>query len=60
MNAFERKIIHTALQGDKNVVTNSEGDEPFRHVVITYKNNIVVRFQVTDILGCLRAAPFIL
>lgn len=37
MNAFERKIIHTALQGDQNVVTNSEGDEPFRHVVITYK-----------------------
>ncbi len=37
LNAFERKIIHTALQGDKNVVTNSEGDEPFRHVVITYK-----------------------
>ena len=37
MNAFERKIIHTALQGDKNIVTNSEGDEPFRHVVITYK-----------------------
>ena len=37
MNAFERKIIHTALQGDKNVVTNSEGDEPFRHVVIMYK-----------------------
>ena len=37
MNAFERKIIHTALQGDKNVITNSEGDEPFRHVVITYK-----------------------
>ena len=35
--AFERKIIHTALQGDKNVVTNSEGDEPFRHVVISYK-----------------------
>lgn len=37
MNAFERKIIHTALQGDKHIVTNSEGDEPFRHVVITYK-----------------------
>ena len=37
MNAFERKIIHTALQGDKNVITNSEGDEPFRHVVISYK-----------------------
>ena len=37
MNAFERKIIHTALQGDKHIVTNSEGDEPFRHVVISYK-----------------------
>ena len=37
MNAFERKIIHTALQGDKIVITNSEGDEPFRHVVISYK-----------------------
>lgn len=37
MNAFERKIIHTALQGDQQIVTNSEGDEPFRHVVIAYK-----------------------
>ena len=37
MNAGERKIIHTSLQGDKNVITNSEGDEPFRHVVISYK-----------------------
>ena len=34
---FERKIIHTALQGDKTLLLNSEGDEPFRHVVITYK-----------------------
>ena len=25
IDAFERKIIHTALQGDKNVITNSEG-----------------------------------
>lgn len=38
MNAFERKIIHTALQGDQHIITNSEGgDEPFRHVVIAYK-----------------------
>lgn len=37
MNAFERKIIHTALQGERNIVTDSEGVEPYRHVVIFYK-----------------------
>ena len=37
MNAFERKIIHTALHDDKNIVTESAGDEPFRHIVISYK-----------------------
>ena len=37
MNAFERKIIHTALQGERNIVTDSEGVEPYRHVVISYK-----------------------
>ncbi len=31
MNAFERKIIHTALQGERNIVTDSEGVEPYRH-----------------------------
>lgn len=37
MNPFERRIIHSALQNDKYVVTHSEGDEPYRHVVITLK-----------------------
>lgn len=37
MNPYERRIIHSALQGDRYVVTHSEGDEPFRRVVITLK-----------------------
>jgi len=37
MSRFERHIIHTALQGDKQIRTYSEGDEPFRNVVITLK-----------------------
>jgi spoIIIJ-associated protein len=37
MNPYERRIIHSALQNDKYVTTHSEGDEPFRKVVITYK-----------------------
>ena len=37
MNAFERKIIHTALHDDTHIVTESAGDEPFRHIVISYK-----------------------
>lgn len=37
MNPYERRIIHSALQGDKSVVTHSEGEEPYRHVVITLK-----------------------
>ena len=37
MNPYERRIIHSALQNDKYVVTHSEGEEPFRHVVVTYK-----------------------
>ena len=32
MNPYERRIIHSALQNDKYVVTHSEGDEPFRRV----------------------------
>lgn len=34
MNPYERRIIHSALQNDKFVSTKSEGEEPFRHVVI--------------------------
>lgn len=34
MNPYERRIIHSALQADKFVSTRSEGEEPFRHVVV--------------------------
>ena len=37
MNPYERRIIHSALQNDKYVATHSEGDEPFRRVVVTLK-----------------------
>lgn len=37
MNSHERKIIHMALQDDKNIVTYSEGEEPYRHIVIMLK-----------------------
>ena len=37
MNPYERRIIHAALQNDKYVVTRSEGEDPFRHVVISLK-----------------------
>ncbi|MEY8392545.1 protein jag [Lachnospiraceae bacterium] len=39
MNPFERRVIHSALQNDKYVSTHSEGDEPFRHVVVTLKRH---------------------
>lgn len=35
MNPYERRIIHSALQADKSVTTHSEGEEPYRRVVIT-------------------------
>lgn len=37
MNPYERRIIHSALQNDRYVVTHSEGEEPFRRVVVTLK-----------------------
>lgn len=39
MNPYERRIIHAALQNDKAVVTRSEGEEPFRHVVVSLKRD---------------------
>lgn len=39
MNPYERRIIHAALQNDKYVVTRSDGEEPFRHVVISLKKD---------------------
>lgn len=37
MNPYERRVIHSALQGDRYVETHSEGDEPYRKVVIALK-----------------------
>lgn len=37
MNPYERRVIHSALQNDRYVETHSEGDEPYRKVVITLK-----------------------
>ena len=37
MNPYERRIIHSAIQSDKYVTTHSEGEEPYRRVVITLK-----------------------
>ena len=37
MNPYERRIIHSALQNERYISTHSEGDEPFRRVVVTYK-----------------------
>lgn len=40
MNPYERRIIHSALQNDKYVETHSEGEEPFRKVVISMKKGV--------------------
>ena len=37
MNPYERRIIHSALQNDRYVITRSEGEDPYRHVVISLK-----------------------
>lgn len=39
MNPYERRIIHAALQNDKSVYTYSEGEEPFRKIVIDFKRD---------------------
>ena len=39
MNPYERRIIHSALQGNKFVETVSEGEEPYRHLVVKLKRN---------------------
>ncbi|MDE7367496.1 MAG: protein jag [Lachnospiraceae bacterium] len=39
MNPYERRIIHSALQNDKYVSTRSEGEEPFRRVVVYYNRS---------------------
>ena len=37
MNPYERRVIHSSLQNDRYVTTKSEGEEPFRHVVVLLK-----------------------
>jgi len=39
MNPYERRIIHSVLQSDNFVMTRSEGEEPYRHVVVFYRRN---------------------
>lgn len=45
MNPYERRIIHSALQKDKYVETHSEGEEPYRKVVITLKPGVDTGFE---------------
>lgn len=37
MNPYERRIIHSALQNDRYVTTKSEGEEPYRHIIVLLK-----------------------
>ena len=39
MNPYERRVIHSALQNDRYVFTKSEGEEPYRHVVVMLKRS---------------------
>lgn len=39
MNSYERRIVHNALSNFKNISTTSEGEEPHRHIVISYKED---------------------
>lgn len=39
MNHYERRVIHSALQNDRYVCTKSEGEEPYRKVVIMLKRD---------------------
>lgn len=45
MNPYERRVIHSALQKDKYVETHSEGDEPYRKVVITPKQGVDTGYE---------------
>lgn len=51
MNPYERRIIHSVLQNDRDVTTRSEGEEPYRHVVICCKkrgNGRMQRYEEQD------------
>ena len=38
MNGYERRLVHIALRGEDQVTTHSEGEDPYRRVVITAVN----------------------
>jgi len=40
MNTFERRIIHAVLQGEKGISTHSEGNEPYRNIVVSPKKYV--------------------
>lgn len=48
MNPYERRIIHSCLQSDRNVITSSEGEEPYRHVVISLKRSSGKKYEKKD------------
>ena len=48
MNPYERRIIHSCLQSDRNVITSSEGEEPYRHVVISLKRSSGKKYAKKD------------
>ncbi len=48
MNPYERRVIHSALQNDRFVTTRSEGEEPFRHVVVIPKKDRPERKKQED------------
>ena len=39
MNSYERRLVHNALSKFKNISTLSEGEEPNRHIVVSYKED---------------------
>ena len=43
MNPYERRVIHSALENDRYVETHSEGEEPFRKVVVSLKEGVQPR-----------------
>jgi len=45
MNPYERRLIHSTLQKDKYVETHSEGEEPYRKVVITLKPGVELDYE---------------
>lgn len=43
MNPYERRVIHSTLQNDRYVETHSEGEEPFRKVVVSLKEGVRIQ-----------------